>query len=207
MRHRNLFQSHSKGATASDHVGLSSNDVFKKNNATHRRNEKFWQEKEALLFQTIGNCGSKWFLFKTPSRIQLLLVDLWFMEQGLVWLSDFFSSESLGHCLFTWPGQGYCEPSRHLKENYMLSFFLHPPCPKAVTLRQLLAQPWICNYSCCHKNTPQREAYSIGRNSHTQKKDASTGVMIELDCLEQENCTLNVAGSVLSLLPSCLKDS
>lgn len=98
MRHRNSFQSHSKGAAASDHVGLSSNDVFKKSNTTHSRNEKFWQEKEALLFQTIGNCGSKWLLFKTPSRIQLLLVDLWFMEQGLcvtVWLLLLWISGSL----------------------------------------------------------------------------------------------------------------
>lgn len=49
------------------------------------------------------------------------------------------------------------------------------PVTEAVTSRHVLAQSWICNYSCCHKNASKREAYSIGRNSHTQKKDCQYG--------------------------------
>lgn len=113
-----------------------------------------------------------------------------------MWLSDLFSSESLGHCLFTWPGQGYCETSRCLKGNYKLSFSLHPSCHKSCHIAASSSSVLVCNYSCCRKNASKREAYSIGRNSHTQKKDCQYGsndwtrsfkTMIEHDHLNQEN--------------------
>ena len=49
------------------------------------------------------------------------------------------------------------------------------PVTEAVTSRHVLAQSGICDYSCCHKNASKREAYSTGRNSHTQKKDCQYG--------------------------------
>lgn len=160
MRQTNLFQSHSKGAAASDHLYVSSKDVFKKNNSTHRRNEKFWHEKAAFLFQNIENYCSRWFLWKTPSRIQLLLVDLWPMEQGhsvSVWLIltlNLQVTARLHH-------QGRTTVSFQDTSKKIISFhsFSTLPFTKAVTSPHFAAQSWVCNYSCCHKNASKREAY------------------------------------------------
>lgn len=175
MRHRNSFQSHSKGAAASDMLAFRRMMYSKRATQLIAGMKSFDRRKRPSYSKILGTVVLNDSFLRRHQEFSSCLLTCGSWSRDFVWLSDFFSSESLGHCLFTWPGQGYCEPSRHLKENYTLSFFLHPPCPKAVTSRQLLAQPWICNYSCCHKNAPKREAYSVGRNSHTRKKDCQYG--------------------------------